>query len=178
MTEKIRGAGFGKYVVSLIGVLAMAAVVTGAAVASNSPSGRAPLNADLASASASDTAAATPTVVVSESAEPTTPDLDNDRTPMPSAGATCDPNADKLEDAAEASAKAADPLFTEGPGMTEPPTCKTSDKDNDATTDKDGDRGQSGSGNGDEPGKTGGDKSGGSDHNGNAGGDGSGHSGH
>ena len=148
MTEHIRRLGLGKLVVSLIGVVAMVAIVTGAVAASSGTTGPSHKDATFAPGDPTGSALASATVKVTpshetegseESEEPTaarTAKPTSSATSSATAGQTCDPNADKVEDQAELQAeiaehKAPNSEASEAPEATEPPVCKPADPDND-----------------------------------------------
>jgi hypothetical protein len=111
MTDRIRGIGFGRLAVAMIGVVAMVALATGAVAASGSPFKTAPANQNVVLADATDSAAA----VATGSA---------------TAAASCDPTLDAAEDAAEKAAKASlAPGASLAPEASEPPQCKPVDND-------------------------------------------------
>ena len=111
MTDRIRGLGFGRIAVAMIGVVAMVALATGAVAASGSPFRTAPANHFLVLSDASESAGASATTGAS-------------------AAASCDPTLDQIEDAAEKSAKAALASgATLAPEGSEPPHCKPVDND-------------------------------------------------
>jgi len=119
MTERIRGLGFGRMAVAMIGVVAMVALATGAVAASGGSAKLANSNQPLVLTDATDSASATGSAI---------------------AAASCDPTLDQIEDAAEKSAKAALPSgATMAPEGTEPPHCAPAGIKGEGAGDKDGD---------------------------------------
>jgi hypothetical protein len=154
MTERIRGLGFGKFVAGFIGIMAMAALVTGAVAASNGPHGAVALTDPTGSAAATQPSDATATAIATaklheteepsavESAEPTKAPK-SEPTSVVAPGASCNPSLDNAEDAAErAAGKTGDdedqgpnassssaPKPTEAPEPSEPASCLKVDPD-------------------------------------------------
>lgn len=150
MTERTHGLGFGKFVAGFIGIVAMAALVTGAVAASNAPS-HAGVPADPTdTASATDTAGATTTatatIVATESpssgatSTPLAPTSGPTEEVKP--GASCNPSLDNKEDVSERQAAnqdesnddqapvaSATPTMSPTPEPSEPPTCLKVDPD-------------------------------------------------
>jgi cytoskeletal protein RodZ len=109
MKELIRSSSFGRYAVSIVGVMALAVVLGGAAVAANSTSNasqdpRTGIFAD-ASASASASASATATLDATESATPTVAPTDKpkaDPTAKTKADGSCDGDSGTKADGTKA----------------------------------------------------------------------------
>jgi hypothetical protein len=157
MTERIHGLGIGKFVAGFLGIVAMAALITGAVAAASLPSGTAHHDRTVVAGDPTGSAGATSTLEATKppksepTEEPTTvPSGAPTKAPAaPVAGATCDPNLDKVEDQAEAQAegqgedksealdgKSPVPAVAPVAEASEPPSCKPADLDNDDTGDQ------------------------------------------
>jgi hypothetical protein len=150
MTEQTHGLGFGRFVAGFIGIVAMAALVTGAVAASNGPSHAVvpdPTDTALATDMAGATNAATATIVATESPSSAASARSlmapaSSPTEEVKPGASCNPSLDNKEDASERQAAeqndnnnnqapnaSESPTLAPTPEPSEPPTCLKVDPD-------------------------------------------------
>ena len=149
MTERSHGLVLGKFTAGFIGLVAMAALVTGAVAAANtqSPSVTVADATATPTATAPEGAAASPKVEITEnpSLEASEhPSLGPESTASGKSAASCDPSLDAKEDLAELAAKgqngdndaddkspnsSATPTVSRTPEPSEPPSCHKADPD-------------------------------------------------
>ncbi len=146
MTQRIRGLGFGKYIVGFIGVVAMATLITGAVAASTAPStpshDQTTPNADPTGTAGATALATIKATEAPESAATLVPSNGPAPTAIPKPGASCNPSLDNQEDVSENKAgdqsqtsddqspnAFASPTVSPTPEPSEPPTCLKADPD-------------------------------------------------